>query len=149
MWFCFSVYKLSIYESVKSVNIKPITSHHNIYLVVSTIVTSKKNNIYKHLCISFGNSWISDPLSLVSFHFQGIEFLRNKWCVSNICDLLYTEAALINIIYGTFPVYKIILFTVFFPFIFPIHVQYARFVCVSIILCHVYYMKSLISSFFF
>lgn len=101
------------------------------------------------MCISFGDSWISDPLSLVSFHFQGIEFLRNKWCVSNICDLLYTEAALINIIYGTFPVYKIILFTVFFPFIFPIHVQYARFVCVSIILCHVYYMKSLISSFFF
>lgn len=37
----------------------------------------------------------------------------------------------------------------FFPSIFPIHVQYARFVCVSIILCHVYYMKSLISSFFF
>lgn len=82
------------------------------------------------MCISFGNSWISDPLSLVSFHFQGIEFLRNKWCVSNICDLLYTEAALMNIIYGTFPVYKIILFTVFFlPFIFPIHVQYARCVC--------------------
>lgn len=124
MWFCFSVYKLSIYESVKSVNIKPITSHHNIYLVVSTIVTSKKNNIFKHLCISFGDSWISDPLSLVSFHFQGIEFLRNKWCVSNICDLLYTEAALINIIYGTFPVYKIIVHG-----FFPLHLPYTCTVC--------------------
>lgn len=76
------------------------------------------------MCISFGNSWISDPLSLVSFHFQGIEFLRNKWCVSNICDLLYTEAALINIIYGTFPVYKIILFTVF-----SLHLPYSCTVC--------------------
>lgn len=77
------------------------------------------------MCISFGDSWISDPLSLVSFHFQGIEFLRNKWCVSNICDLLYTEAALINIIYGTFPVYKIILFTVFFS----LHLPYTCTVC--------------------
>lgn len=76
------------------------------------------------MCISFGNSWISDPLSLVSFHFQGIEFLRNKWCVSNICDLLYTEAALINIIYGTFPVYKIIVHG-----FFPLHLPYTCTVC--------------------
>lgn len=76
------------------------------------------------MCISFGDSWISDPLSLVSFHFQGIEFLRNKWCVSNICDLLYTEAALINIIYGTFPVYKIIVHG-----FFPLHLPYTCTVC--------------------
>lgn len=120
--FCFSVFKLSIYESVKSVHIKPVTSYHNIYLIVSTIATIKN----KHSRISIGSSWISDPLSLVSFYFQGIEFLRNKWCVSNICDLLYTEAALINIINGTFPVYKIIC-SLFISFILSI--QYARFVC--------------------